>query len=260
MPAAGGGDGDRGEAWAGLTQHGLPRAWATSPSLALPRGCPCPVAGRLPLCPQQWLAGQGGLPPAHLYVCGWEGGGPAPNYIKNISMLWLSLLRCLDSVYPLPLGKSPAEGVKSWLGCFKELLSPQLWEGWQKPVPPSSPCSLAWHGAETVLTYMREARLHTCQKQGPPCSTECVQPSRVHQSRQGASSCSEPSPLCLSSPAQPANMLSFLGIPVLVFCSLGLVLVDAQGCTPQVGTMICVFTLGHLVSPLSALLSPCFLF
>lgn len=126
----------RGEAWAGLTQHRLPRAWATSPSLALPRGCPCPVAGRLPLCPQQWLAGQGDSPPAHLYVCGWEGGGPAPNYIKNISMLWLSLLRCLDSVYPLPLGKSPAEGVKSWLGCFKELLSPQLWEGWQKPAPP----------------------------------------------------------------------------------------------------------------------------
>lgn len=54
---------------------------------------PVPAAGRLPLCPWQWLAEQGGVSPCfYLYVCGWEGGGPAPNYIKNISMLWLSLL------------------------------------------------------------------------------------------------------------------------------------------------------------------------
>lgn len=113
VPAAGGGGGE-GEAWAGL-----PRAQATSPSLALPRGCPCAAAGRLPLCLWQWLAGRGGSPPARLYVCGWEGGGPAPNYIKNISMLWLSLLRCPDFACSLPLGKSPAEGVKSRLGCPK---------------------------------------------------------------------------------------------------------------------------------------------
>lgn len=136
-----------GEAWAGLPQHGLPRARATSPSPALPRGCPCPAAGRLPLCPQQRLAGQGGSPPARLYVCGWEGGGPAPNYIKNISMLWLSLLRCPDSACPLPLGKGPAEGVKSRLGCLKASRAP------------CSPCSPAWHGAahgaEAVLPHVR---------------------------------------------------------------------------------------------------------
>lgn len=91
-------------------------------------GCPC-------ACSSGWL-GRGAHPLLICMCVVGRGGGPAPNYIKNISMLWLSLLRCLDSVYPLPLGKSLAEGVKSRLGCFKELLSPQLREGWQKPVTP----------------------------------------------------------------------------------------------------------------------------
>lgn len=121
-------------------------AWATpclgyQPVLSASPWVPVPTVGRLPLCPQQWLAGWGGLPPAHLYVCGWEGGDPAPNYIKNISMLWLLLLWCLDFACHLLLGKSSAEGVES------KPLAHWLQGGQQKTVSPAHPASPAQPGA-----------------------------------------------------------------------------------------------------------------
>lgn len=69
-----------------------------------------PTQGRLPLRPRQGLAVRGGSPPARLYVCGWEGGGPAPNYIKDISTAWLSSLRCLHFAC-LPWGRAQLRAV-----------------------------------------------------------------------------------------------------------------------------------------------------
>lgn len=65
----------------------------------------------------------GGICPLLVCTCGWEGGGPAPNYIKNISMLWLSLLQCPDFACLLPLGSNPVERVKSRLGCLSVSLA-----------------------------------------------------------------------------------------------------------------------------------------
>ena len=67
----------------------------------------------------------GGLSPCS-FVRVWLGGGgdPAPNYIENISMLWLLLLWRPDFAYSFPLGKRPAERVTSRLGCLKASIPP----------------------------------------------------------------------------------------------------------------------------------------
>lgn len=147
-------------------------------------GCPCARSSG-------WL-GRGGLPPAHLYVCGWEGGGPAPNYIKNISMLWLSLLQCLDFACPLPLGKSPVEAGRvnqSW-GASTLPVPPGCQRDGENQFPPHTPrllCSPAHPGAapgaETVLPHTTGARPHRYQTHRPPCSTGCMRPIPLHQSR-----------------------------------------------------------------------------
>lgn len=116
----------------GCSVPGLP-----APPQPFPVGAHAPQRGGRPV-PAAVAGWAGGICPLLVCTCGWEGGGPAPNYIKNISMLWLSLLQCPDFACLLPLGSNPVERVKSRLGC---LSVSWLWEGWQKPVCPACP---AW--------------------------------------------------------------------------------------------------------------------
>lgn len=94
---------------------GCPIPGLPAPPQPFPVGACAPKRGGCPV-PAAVAGWAGGICPLLVCTCGWEGGGPAPNYIKNISMLWLSLLQCPDFACLFPLGKNRVKGVKSGLG------------------------------------------------------------------------------------------------------------------------------------------------
>lgn len=114
---------------------GCPIPGLSAPPQPFPMGACAPLWGDCPV-PAAVAGWAGGIFPLFICTCGWEGGGPAPNYIKNISMLWLSLLQC-PLCLPLPSGEEPSGGGSIKAGMPQS----QLWEGWQKTLCPACP---AW--------------------------------------------------------------------------------------------------------------------
>lgn len=98
------------------------RARAAPSQGCQPLPSPSPQRGGRPV-PAAVAGWAGGIRPLLVCTCGWEGGGPAPNYIKNISTLWLSLLQCPDFACLFPPRNNPVDRLKSRLACLSTSLA-----------------------------------------------------------------------------------------------------------------------------------------
>lgn len=91
--------------------------------LALPCGCPCPRAGRLPLCLWQWLAGRGGARPLLICTCV-VGRGEALHLIILRIFLCCGCHYCGAGTLPAPWlwGRTPGRGFNEGWDPSKPLL------------------------------------------------------------------------------------------------------------------------------------------